>query len=183
MSKLRDAAQQEPVEATPYNLKRIAWELERTALGDGFYGNALRVAKDIPGITPEDRSVLDRYATGTQTGLDHLYLQRLALRLYHKDERAPEAPQLKAEQPVEQEPVRGEWQGYTWNPYAVSQPKAEPLTDEEIYECERIAAIRYHRHKSSIRGQQITPADDPQWHFANAIIAAYERKNGIGEQP
>ena len=84
-----------------------------------------------------------------------------------------------AEQPAEQEPVRGEWQGYTWNPYAVSQPKAEPLTDEEIYECERIAAIRHHRHKSSIRGQQITPADDPQWHFANAIIAAYERKNGV----
>ena len=84
-----------------------------------------------------------------------------------------------AEQPAEQESVRGEWQGYTWNPYAVSQPKAEPLTDEEIYECERIAAIRYHRHKSSIRGQQITPADDPQWHFANAIIDAYERKNGV----
>jgi len=37
-----------------------------------------------------------------------------------------------AEQPAEREPVRGEWQGYTWNPYAVSQPKAEPLTDEEI---------------------------------------------------
>ena len=35
-----------------------------------------------------------------------------------------------AEQPAEQEPVRGEWQGYTWNPYAVSQPKAEPLTDD-----------------------------------------------------
>ena len=84
-----------------------------------------------------------------------------------------------AEQPAEQEPVRGEWQGYTWNPYAVSQPKAEPLTDEEIYECERIAAIRHHRHKTSIRGQQLTPADDPQWHFARAIIAAYERKNGV----
>ena len=70
------------------------------------------------------------------------------------------------------------------NKLYTSQPaQREPLTIEEIYECERIAAIRYHRHKSSIRGQQITPADDPQWHFANAIIAAYERKNGIGEQP
>ena len=38
------------------------------------------------------------------------------------------APQPK---PAEQEPVRGEWQGYTWNPYAVSQPKAEPLTNLE----------------------------------------------------
>ena len=63
------------------------------------------------------------------------------------------------------------------------QPANQPLTIEEIYECERIAVIRHHRHKNSIRGQQITPADDPQWHFANAIIAAYERKNGIGEQP
>jgi len=59
------------------------------------------------------------------------------------------------------------------------QPAKQSLTDEEIYECERIAAIRYHRHKNSIRGQQITPADDPQWHFARAIIAAYERKNGV----
>ena len=36
-----------------------------------------------------------------------------------------------AEQPAEQESVRGEWQGYTWNPYAVPQPKAEPLTNLE----------------------------------------------------
>jgi len=55
--------------------------------------------------------------------------------------------------------------------------RAEPLTDDEIYECERLAAIRYKRHKHSIRGQQITPADDPQWHFARAI----ERAHGIGE--
>jgi len=98
------AEQQGPVKATPYNLKRIAWELERTAVGDGFYGNALRVAKDMPGITPKDRSVLDRYATGTQTGADHVHLQWLAQWLYNKDERAPEAPQLKAEQPAEQQP-------------------------------------------------------------------------------
>ncbi len=86
-------AEQAPVEATPYSLKRIAWELERTALGDGFYGNALRVAKDMPGTTPEDRSVLDRYATGTQTGTDHVHLQWLAQRLYNKDERANERMQ------------------------------------------------------------------------------------------
>jgi hypothetical protein len=63
-----------------YNERRIAWELERTAMGDGYYGNALRVAKDIPCVTPEDRAVLDRYATGTQTGIDHLALQDIALR-------------------------------------------------------------------------------------------------------
>ena len=67
--------------AQPYNDYRIAWELERTALGDGFYGNALRVAKDIPGITADDRSLLDRYATGRHTGTDHVKLQDLALRI------------------------------------------------------------------------------------------------------
>lgn len=32
--------------------KRIAWELERTAMGDGYYGDALRVAKGFPEATP-----------------------------------------------------------------------------------------------------------------------------------
>ena len=66
------------------------------------------------------------------------------------------------------------------SPEAPQPAKRVPLTDEEIYECERLAAIRYQQHKHSIRGQQITPADDPQWHFARAVIAAYEAKNGIG---
>ena len=79
-------AEQEPVEATPPNLSRIAWELERTAQGEGFYGNALRVAKDIPGMRLEDRSMLDRYATGTQTGADHLHLQWLVQALYNTDD-------------------------------------------------------------------------------------------------
>ena len=85
----RAKEQQEPVEATPYNLSRIAWELERTAQGEGFYGNALRVAKDIPGMRLEDRSMLDRYATGTQTGTDHIHLQWLVQALYNTDERGP----------------------------------------------------------------------------------------------
>lgn len=67
--------------AEPYNNHRIAWELERTAVGDGHYGNSLRVAKDIPGLTAEDRSLLDRYATGTNAGTDHIALQALALRI------------------------------------------------------------------------------------------------------
>lgn len=67
---------------TTYNRRQIAWELERTAVGDGFFGNALRVAKDIPGVTAEERSLLDRYATGTDSGTDHVALQTLALRLY-----------------------------------------------------------------------------------------------------
>ena len=45
------------------------------------------------------------------------------------------------------------------------------LSDEKIYECERIASIRHRKHTNSIRGQQLTSADDPQWHFARAIEA------------
>ena len=67
--------------AYPYNAARIAWELERTAMGDGFHGNALRVAKDIPGLTDDDRALLDRYATGRNSGTDHVALQDLALRI------------------------------------------------------------------------------------------------------
>ena len=68
--------------AGQYNRKRIGWELERTAMGDGYYGNALRVAKDIPGLTDQDRAVLDRYATGAQHGTDHIALQDIAMRVY-----------------------------------------------------------------------------------------------------
>lgn len=81
LCKLIDAA--EGINPERYNLSRIAWELERTALGDGHYGNALRTAKDIPGVTDEERSLLDRYATGSQTGIDHVRLQTLALKIEH----------------------------------------------------------------------------------------------------
>lgn len=64
-----------------YNAARIAWELQRTAMGDGHYGNALRVAKDIPGVTDDDRALLDRFAIGRNGGTDHVALQDLALRI------------------------------------------------------------------------------------------------------
>lgn len=51
------------------------------------------------------------------------------------------------------------------------------LTEEEIDEAQRLAHIRHQKHKFSIRGQQITPADDPQWHYARAIEAALMEKN------
>lgn len=73
--------------AAQYNCHRIAWELELTAMGDGYGGNALRAAKDLPGLTDEDRALLDRYATGTQTGTDHIALQTLALRIDQIDTR------------------------------------------------------------------------------------------------
>jgi hypothetical protein len=64
-----------------YTLSRIAKELDDTALGKAYYGNALRVAKDIPGVTAEERALLDRYATGAQRGTDHVGLQDLAIKL------------------------------------------------------------------------------------------------------
>ena len=81
-----DAAISAPGQEPPpsaYNLKRIAWELERTAMNDGYYGNALRVAKDLPVVTAADRSLLDRYATGRECGRDHFELQDLAMRIYY----------------------------------------------------------------------------------------------------
>lgn len=65
-----------------YNEKQIGWELERTALGDGYYGDALRVAKDMPGISDLDCSLLDRWATGAQQSMDHVRLQEFALKVY-----------------------------------------------------------------------------------------------------
>ncbi|MDV7397958.1 hypothetical protein RZS08_41540, partial [Arthrospira platensis SPKY1] len=58
--------------STTYDITRIAWELNQTALGNAHYGNALRVAKEMPGVTSEDRSLLDRFATGTHSGTDHV---------------------------------------------------------------------------------------------------------------
>jgi len=69
------------VEPSPYTKARIAWELQQTALGHTFYGNALRVAKDIPGLTDDDRALLDRYATGANGKTDHVSLQHLAVRI------------------------------------------------------------------------------------------------------
>lgn len=51
------------------------------------------------------------------------------------------------------------------------------LTDEEIDECERLATFRYQRHKYSVHGQIITPADGLEWHFAQAIEQALKEKN------
>lgn len=83
-AKARDAARKaldSILRPSLYNRRQIAWELERTAMGDGYYGNALRVAKDLPEVTAEERSLLDRYANGLQTATDHMGLCTLALKI------------------------------------------------------------------------------------------------------
>lgn len=59
-------------------------------------------------------------------------------------------------------------------PLYTAPPKREwvGLTDAEVYQ-----AIRYQRHKYSVRGQIITPADGLEWHFAKAIEQALKEKN------
>jgi len=68
--------------ASPYTAKRIAWELDRTAQGDAYYGNAIHVAMDIPGLSDADQMVLHRYAFGKAQGTDHVALQDIALRVF-----------------------------------------------------------------------------------------------------
>lgn len=64
-----------------YDTKRIAKELTATALGNAYYGNALYVARDIPGVTDDDRLVLQRYLEGSQVATDSLRLQEIAIQL------------------------------------------------------------------------------------------------------
>jgi hypothetical protein len=63
-----------------YTNKYIAKELTKTALNQGYYGNALRVAKDYYFLTAYDRSILDKYATGRDDN-DHIALQDIANRI------------------------------------------------------------------------------------------------------
>ena len=63
------------------DIRRIAQRLHHTAMGDAHYGDALRFAADLPGVTDADLSLLERYATGTISNTDHVSLQGLAVRL------------------------------------------------------------------------------------------------------
>lgn len=74
-----------------YSQQHIARELVLTALGESYHGNALRVAKDLPGVSDADRAVLDRWASGGQGALDHIALQEIAMRICSTPE-LPAAP-------------------------------------------------------------------------------------------
>lgn len=68
---------------SPYSAKRIGWELERTAMGDGYYGSAVRAAMDFDCISLDQRQVLERYAAGNQKATDHIALQEIAHKVYN----------------------------------------------------------------------------------------------------
>jgi hypothetical protein len=60
------APKQEPP-PSPYNRERIAWEIEQTASGANYYGNALLVASGMPETTHNDRLVLRQVMFGYHT--------------------------------------------------------------------------------------------------------------------
>lgn len=64
-----------------YDLTQIARELTATALAEAYHGNALYVVKDVPGLSAEEKAVVQRYLAGAQTGTDHCALLALANRL------------------------------------------------------------------------------------------------------
>jgi hypothetical protein len=64
-------------------------------------------------------------------------------------------------------------------PLYSSPPKPEwvGLTDEEIDEVQELAYRSLRQHKMRIRGQQITPADNVDWHIVCAVEAKLKEKN------
>jgi len=61
---------------------RIRFELESTAMGRGYFGNALNVAMNMPCVDEDDRAVLNRWATGSQNiSSDHIRLQEIAAKI------------------------------------------------------------------------------------------------------
>lgn len=64
-----------------YDRKQIAKELQATAQGDAYYGNALYVARDLPETTANDKQCLTRWMHGTQTSDDRFRLQDIVINI------------------------------------------------------------------------------------------------------
>ena len=62
-----------------YDHHKIAQELDDTAFGRTYYGNALYVALDIPCVTDAQRAVLRRWLSGGQVSGDFYELQQIAI--------------------------------------------------------------------------------------------------------
>lgn len=61
-----------------YDAIAIANELNSTALGESYRGNALYVARDIPCVTHNDVQCLNRWLNGTNTASDGWRLQEIS---------------------------------------------------------------------------------------------------------
>lgn len=62
-----------------YDHKKIADELEATAQGQSYFGNALYVAIELPWTTKNDRAMLHRYMHGSELLSDRTRLQEFAI--------------------------------------------------------------------------------------------------------
>jgi hypothetical protein len=62
-----------------YDHKQIAKELEATASGESYYGDALYVALDFPWTTHNDRAMLRRYLYGSKLKTDKNHLQEFSI--------------------------------------------------------------------------------------------------------
>lgn len=61
-----------------YDEIKIANELNATALGEAYHGNALYVARDIPCVTKNDVQCLNKWLNGTNTVSDGWRLQEIS---------------------------------------------------------------------------------------------------------
>ena len=64
-----------------YNSAKIAKELQATADGNSYYGNALYVALDHPEATKNDKQMIMRYLYGSELLADRFRLQDLAIKI------------------------------------------------------------------------------------------------------
>lgn len=65
-----------------YTLNQIADELDATALGESYYGNALYVARDFSFLTYDDKCVLTAWMDGSNKNLDLcVELQAIAIKI------------------------------------------------------------------------------------------------------
>jgi hypothetical protein len=62
-----------------YDHNQIAKELEATASGCSYYGNALYVAIDLPWATQKHKEMLHRYLHGSELSSDRFTLQDFAI--------------------------------------------------------------------------------------------------------
>lgn len=69
-----------------YNLKQIGWELERTAVGDGYFGSALYAALSLPMITEEEKAIIQRIATQKDLPEDRQALLQIAMMVYDSND-------------------------------------------------------------------------------------------------
>ena len=62
-----------------YDRKAISNELQKTAMGTHYYGNALYVALDFPDLSSLQKRAIKRWLKGTNTVADGFALQHIAI--------------------------------------------------------------------------------------------------------